>query len=324
MLASSFLWSACDNEIDLIAPYKEIGVIYGIIFASTDTIHKIRIQKAFLGEGNANQMAQVHDSTYYPDILDVQLQRIKDGSVISTIPLTRYTGPDKAEGVFPVTPNILYRTNGETIFRDSDYKIVVKNTVSGHEFSATTPIVDSMKITRPSRSPGSVITFSNPLYPYNVEFVTGVNGKVIHMTIRFHYGEEVIGTGIVESKYIDWEFPDVIVDDPSSTQSLRIEVEGEEFYQFVGQQLQADPNILRYAGTLDFIFNSGAEFLANYVSINEATTSILTTAPYYSNVVGGTGIFSSRYTQTVPNKSMDAPSKDLLLTSPHTSDLGFQ
>jgi hypothetical protein len=324
LLACTTFWSACDNEIELNAPYKEIGVIYGIIYASTDTIHRIRIQKAFLGDGNANTMAQVPDSTYYPDILDVQLQRIQNGNVTSSIPLIRYVGPDKDDGIFPVAPNVLYRTNGEPIYRDSEYKLHVKNTVTGHEFYASTPIVDSSKITKPSRSPSSLISFSNPLYPYNVEFTSGRNAKVVHMTVRFHYGEEVIGSGVVEQKYIDWEFPDELIANPEVPEPVKIQIEGEEFYEFVGQKITANSNVVRYVGTLDFIFASGAEFLANYVSINEATTSILTSAPYYSNVVGGTGIFSSRYTQTVPNKQLDPPSKDLLLTSPYTSNLGFQ
>src|SRR5687768_5241961 len=93
----SLLVSACDNEIELNAPYKEIGVIYGLINPAEDTV-RVRIQKAFLGEGNANVIAQITDSVYHPDILDVQMQRIQNGAVVSSFPLTRYIGPDKEPG----------------------------------------------------------------------------------------------------------------------------------------------------------------------------------------------------------------------------------
>ena len=93
----TFLVTSCDNEIELNAPYQEIGVIYGLINPAEDTL-RVRIQKAFLGEGNANVMAQVTDSTYYPDILDVEVQRIQNGAVISSFPMIRYIGPDKEPG----------------------------------------------------------------------------------------------------------------------------------------------------------------------------------------------------------------------------------
>jgi len=320
----SLFVSACDNEIELNAPYKELGVIYGLIDPSEDTL-SVRIQKAFLGDGNANQMAQITDSIYYPDILDVKIERIKNGSVISTFPLVRYIGPDKEPGEFPVAPNILYRTNGEEFFIDSDYRIVVKNTQSGHEFSSTTPVVDSMKIVRPTRSPSSLIQFSNPSYPYNVEYVTGKNGKVFTFTLRFWYTEEVAGSGNpADTSYIDWNFPSTTIANPDVIKTIKIPIDGEDFYKFVGQKILANSNVFRHDLGLDFIFMAGAEFLANYVSISQSTTSVLTTTPYYSNVIGGTGIFSSRYVQPIPNKQLDSPSKSLLQTSPYTSDLNFQ
>jgi hypothetical protein len=120
---------SCDNTIELEAPYQEIGVIYGLINPA-DSIHFVRIQKGYLGKGNALVMAQAIDSTYYPDILDVRLHRIKDGVELSSFPLTRFVGPDKPAGEFPSSPNILYKTNGEIIERDSEYKIVRMSTSS--------------------------------------------------------------------------------------------------------------------------------------------------------------------------------------------------
>lgn len=310
---------SCDNTIEMEAPYKEIGVIYGLLNPA-DSIQYVRIQKAFLGKGNANTMAQISDSSYYPDILDVRLLRIKNGSTLSSFPLTRFVGPPKDEGVFPSDPNILYKTNGETIFRDSEYKIVVTNTQTGHVFYAQTPIVDSIRVLRPNNS--ELIRWSNP-NPVTIEYIPTPNGKVYNLTIRFHYTEQDLSVGVTENKFIDWVFPNEIVDNPLNLSSIRREIDGEKFYEFVGQKLKAG-NYLRIAGNLDFIFTAGEKFLANYININSSSTTVLTTPPYYSNVTGGTGIFSSRYIQKLVNRQMDAASKDLLESSPYTSDLGFQ
>jgi hypothetical protein len=321
LLLSGVLFTvSCDNDIDLTAPYEEIGVIYGILDPS-DSIHNVRIQKAFLGEGNALVMAQVTDSLYYPDILDVRLHQIRNGVEITSFPLTRYIGPPKEPGDFPTTPNILYKTNGEVLARDSEYKIIVRNTQTGHIFQSSTPIVDSISVLRPTQNEKIKWANTNPVI---VEYVPTPEGKVYNLTIRFHFGEEEVGTGIVEQKSIDWVFPNEILINPNSVSTIRKEIAGENFYKFVDTKLQPGISIRRYAGKLDFIITAGAEFLANYIAINQSTTSILTTAPYYSNVDGGTGIFSSRYMQVTKDKEMDIPALDLLKTSPYTSDLGFQ
>ena len=119
-------------------------------------------------------------------------------------------------------------------------------------------------------------------------------------------------------------FQILLSSNPTFVETIRIPIEGEDFYKFLGENIPVNPSVFRTVSGLDFMFMSGAEFLANYVAISQSTTSVLTTAPYYSNVTGGTGIFSSRYIQVIPNKQLDAPSKSLLLTSPYTAALNFQ
>jgi hypothetical protein len=322
LAAGGLLFSACSNDIDLTAEFKETAVIYGLL-NPLDTVHYIRIQKAFLGDGNALVMSQNPDSVYYPDILDVQLQRIKNGVNISSFSLSRFVGPQKEPGTFPVTPNILYKTNGETIFRDSEYKLIVTNTQSGSVFTAQTPIVDTMRIVRPAVNNFNTITFATTA-PYKVEFAQANNARVYNLTVRFHYDEENIATAVITPKYIDWEFPNRLVTNPQNITAIEFPIYGEDFYKYVGQKLKVDPAVRRYAGNLDFFFIAGAEFLSNYITINQATTSILTSIPQYSNINGGTGVFSSRIKQASLDKPLSIPSKDLLITSPYTSALGFQ
>lgn len=319
LVGVALLTVSCDNTIDLEASYKEIGVIYGLLNPA-DSVHYVRIQKAFLGKGNANTQAQVFDSSYYPDILDVRLLRIKNGAVLSSFPLTRTVGPVKDPGLFPNTPNILYRSNGEDIFADSEYRIIVTNTQTGHEFFAQTPIVDSLRVLRPNNN--DTIRWASQ-FPQIVEYVPTANGKVYNLTIRFHFSEQDLSVGVAENKFIDWVFPNVVLTNPLSVSSIRDEIEGENFYKFVGQSLEPG-NFLRVAGKLDYIFTAGEEFLANYISINSSASTVLITPPYYSNVTGGTGIFSSRFIQKIPNKSMDAAAINLLKSSPYTANLGFQ
>ena len=58
---------SCNKELKVNANWKDVTVVYGLLDQTADTTF-IKVTKAFLGEGNALQFAQVPDSSNYPDI----------------------------------------------------------------------------------------------------------------------------------------------------------------------------------------------------------------------------------------------------------------
>ncbi|NDB35276.1 MAG: hypothetical protein EB023_08010, partial [Flavobacteriia bacterium] len=46
------LLSACNEKIDLVGDFKETAVVYGLL-DHADSLHYIKITRAFLGPGNA-------------------------------------------------------------------------------------------------------------------------------------------------------------------------------------------------------------------------------------------------------------------------------
>ncbi|HEX5002622.1 MAG TPA: hypothetical protein VFW78_08990, partial [Bacteroidia bacterium] len=264
----------------------------------------------------------VPDSTYYPDILTVKMERIKNGSVLQTFYLNRTVGPDKEPGTFPSSPNILYQTS-EQMFGDSEYKITVTNNETGYEMWSQTPLVDTVKILRPSVTSSQIISWTGQ-FPVSVEYGINAKAEVYNLIIRFKFTEESVSTGQITSKYIDWNYATEQVPDPNLISTISYAIEGESFYKFVAQKLNPDNTVVRHAGTLDFIVSAGAEVLANYISINSATSSVLTSIPQYTNVNNGLGIFSSRFVTTSPNKPMSAASIDSLKNGQYTYNLGFQ
>src|ERR1700722_992454 len=81
------LFIACNNKLNIDAPYKDITVVYGLL-DQNDSAHYIRINKAFLGIGNALTMAQQYDSINYPTgTLTVILKDFDVNGDSTTIPL---------------------------------------------------------------------------------------------------------------------------------------------------------------------------------------------------------------------------------------------
>src|ERR1044072_3856815 len=84
---AAVLFNSCSTDIDLLENYKPITVVYGLLDVH-DNVQYIKINKAFLGEGNALVMAQQSDSiNYKPGELTVQLQQLNPstGEVLQTI-----------------------------------------------------------------------------------------------------------------------------------------------------------------------------------------------------------------------------------------------
>jgi hypothetical protein len=71
LLKNSFLivlvaltFSACKNDVNLNAPYKEVPTIYAVLNPNED-VQMIRVNKVFLSETDANEVAKIADSVNY-------------------------------------------------------------------------------------------------------------------------------------------------------------------------------------------------------------------------------------------------------------------
>ena len=58
------LFSSCDTDVDLTAPYASTTVVFGLLDPQADT-QFVKITKTFLGDGNLNDYAMIRDSSEY-------------------------------------------------------------------------------------------------------------------------------------------------------------------------------------------------------------------------------------------------------------------
>src|SRR6185436_11919047 len=101
-VAYGIFLSSCSTEVDLLEEYKPITVVYCLLNTQDGTQY-IKVNKAFLGEGNALVMAQQSDSiNYQPGSIDVTLEKINPatGQVLQTITCDTTTQIPKDGGTF--------------------------------------------------------------------------------------------------------------------------------------------------------------------------------------------------------------------------------
>ncbi|MEO5571716.1 MAG: hypothetical protein ABIT08_13540 [Bacteroidia bacterium] len=307
--------NSCEADFNVTAPYKETTVVYGLLDAA-DSVQWVRINKTFLGEGDAYVMAQQPDSTNFPDILDVKLEAYNTaGTLIQTLMLKRDSSIQLEPGIFASSPNILYRTKpGEVIKQENKYKLVIYNRESGKTVTALTNVVDEMFINYPYQ--GIQFNWFNegedPNKYVQIKWATVPEGVVYQLTIRFHYDESnVTNPSDTVHKYIDWVFPEITTGSGQS-QNLSLQIQGNDFYKYISDNIKPENNIIRKIGHLDFNFTVGAEEFNTYIVVNQPPTGANQNIPQFTNIDGGIGIFSSRLNQSVKNIDMNTNCENLL------------
>lgn len=325
LITTTLVFSGCKNDLEVLAPYKETCIVYGLLNAA-DSTQYIRINRAFLGEQDASIMAQHPDSFNYPNILDVTLERWKNGSKLDSYSLERDSSINLEPGIFANTPNILYKTpQGKTIFSDSDYRLSIYNRVLGITTTSETMVLGKVNVLKPLVIPGNAIIIG--LYnvpPYNVRFATDPEAAGYNLTVKFNYAEAPVNnpTALV-SKTLELQLPN----EPNSgvgSSAKEYLLLPEDLFGLAASQIPVDNNLNRTFKSLTFVFTAAAQEFYTYSEVNQPPTGLVQSIPDYTNIINGKGIFSSRYTTVIPNVYLDNTTMDSLRNGSITQPLRFQ
>ncbi len=335
----------CSNKLEILAPYKEGIAVFGLL-NQNDAVQYIRIQRVFLGEGNALSMAQNPDSCYYkPGDLKVTLQRIKNGSQISVDnPASAAMEIVLTEAYVQTQPGIfnsnqlLYQTN-HTLYEDgSQYKLVIHSNKTGKDFSSSNVglIGDFSTTSVLSYAQQHSVLTQNPPYPNPIpavpivpsnkgvvicKFNSPVNAAVCGLTLRLYYTEYATA-GTPVSKYVDLGLGIQYLKSTQGSEEVDLTFSGDGMINDIANAIKVDPNVNhRTADSVHFILNGAGYDLSLYNQVN-SSTSLSQTKPTYTNINGGVGVFSCRKEYALLKKISDN-SKDRLADDPITCPLHF-
>jgi hypothetical protein len=320
--ALTVLFNSCKNDLKILAPYKESVSVYAILNAN-DRTNYIRINKIYLGEGNAYTMATVQDSVnYQKGVLDVTLERTYYGNPAppskSNSSLTKIILRDT---VFQLEPGAFHQTQrlwytNERLWPEGEYKLTIKNNKTGNVFTASTTMVDSLipTLTQPLRSPYYPVAYSpsNPPSYYQdlsaeslkrkIEFVSRPGVREYQLYARFHYIDST-ATGNIP-RYVDFPLPSATTQNLSGGEILEVNWYSGELFTFIYSKLiDATPNTLfRRAIKIDYVVTGGNQVFVDFLKVNAPSTSVAQDKPAYTNIDGGFGIFGSRCTFIAPKE----------------------
>jgi len=325
--------ASCSTDLDITGEKKEVLVAYGILDASTKTQY-IKINRAFLGDGNALEYSMIPDSTLYPYLLDVTLDIIKDGTVIKHYvadTVNIYKESDNFfTGYHPYYRLILddYTTNpfsGDTVWLNTDYtyRLTIVDPVTGNIYESEAPGMSKLSLTTPNPSAISLSFYTESIG--NIKFNSTLNGKLYEAKFLFHYYEVFDSNPSDTIEHVmEWTLGSVVSESILGNEALVIKYNNWDFYYQLQKKLEVRDDVTRFPGYMDVIVTVGAEDLNTYIDVNQPSNSIIQEKPTFSNITNGIGLFTSKYTYRRSKYKINSQTVQLLINGEYTNDLNFQ
>lgn len=351
------LLNSCSTEFDLVGEYQDRAVVYGLLDPNDNPAnggdgHLFRIQKTFLGQASAYDMALVPDSSYFP-YGSLKVNLVEYGSNGSQARFAMDTtsidnkdpgnpddddfdffggrqrlylsghdlDPSKEYGleilkIDPNTQDTVYRADARTaIVNASNFKFENPNSNS--------PVPQQMDIYN-----ASIQTFKD----YNMRFKTVANAPIYEVWLRFHYREVI--NGVETPKSILWLAARLDKLGTSGNQTTQVPLSGESIIRRIGEMVAANADAVRIIGIpgpfpnntrdLDVMVLMGGQNLADFIEINSTSnTSAVQDKPTYSNIDNGLGLFSSRTSSTYEGVYFSISTLNALESSQYTAGRNF-
>jgi hypothetical protein len=327
------VFSSCKNKLNINAPYKEVPTIYAVLNPQ-ETLQMIRVNKVFLGEGDANAMAQVSDSINYKagDLL-ITLERFVNGAQADATPTGNKQIITFRDSVIQANPGAFNTTQrvyvtSDRLFVTGQYLLTVKNIKTSKVFTARANALDSVNhnvsdlisyapfvkpyypvdlSTNPNPLDPSIFPdYSSPNVTYSPKFFPN-EAAIYTMTIRLHFFDSLNGDPNPNIskvfRHVDYNFSNKYMKDLrtfSNQKLFAFDFKGKEFMSSIAYSLSQMglPNTIigRKMYKMQAIAYSSSQEYVDFLQFSAPSLSIAQEKPIYSNFDNrdAMGIFTFR------------------------------
>ena len=306
--------NSCNEKIKLIGDFVETAVIYGLL-DQADSLHYIKINRAFIGPGNALEIAQIADSSYFTNV-DATISEYLNG-ILTRSWLLRDTILDNKD------PNGVFYAPEQKVY----YFKTMPTGFNGVIQTSTNPQMTSLN---PQAIYKIDIVINNGAFSVSgeTELVRGITSAAATQNFNFKFANnpgEYTSTGVTVSStgnsyvlntqlkmaFYEWEgntfseksfFWNLGEADVQPLSSKVFTANGETFYDLMKSNCTENSTITKrtFKGVTIKI-TGGAEELYNFIAVNKPSSGLAQSKPTYTNLTATNGkrvigIFSSRQT----------------------------
>ena len=307
--------NSCNEKIELIGDFVETAVVYGLL-DQADSLHYIKINRAFIGPGNALEIAQIADSNYFTNV-DATISEYLNGNLTRSWLLKDTILDNKdANGVFyapeqkvyyfktlPTKPNDVVNVDPlnpqlNSLNPQAIYKIDIVINNGAFSVSGETELVRG--ITSAAATQNFNFKFADNPGEYTSTGITVSstgNSYVLNTQLKIAFNEWEGNT--YSEKSFFWNLGEADVQ-PYSNKVFT--ANGETFYDLMKSNCTENSTISkRTLIGVTIKITGGAEELYNFIAVNKPSSGLAQSKPTYTNLTATNGkrvigIFSSRQT----------------------------
>jgi hypothetical protein len=312
---------SCNTDIEIAGEWENIPVIYSIL-DHNDAVHYVRINRVFLGNQSAYDMALQADSLIYNDTLDVKVHVYNDlNAYVRTltfqkVPMLKDSVNEHGQVVFAVNKHHVYQST-QTLpsGRDYTYKLVVTLPDGKEITSICHPLVGFSQT-----NPGNGQKYSLlPNRNFGPRFRLPKYSGGVKVNIYFHYYEFYNPDNYVRKTIM---MP-IKLTRLSAGSELSLSVKANDVINRFKTELTPPPaNMKRFIGKVDFEYVIADEDYAE--QLWNRNSSVNTEAMPITNIKGGFGIFASRNYLINKGYQPTDETREAFFTNSELRLLGFQ
>ncbi len=303
---------SCETEFSLNGDYELKPVVFGLL-DHTDSIHVIKITKAFLGDGDNLVYAQNPDSNYFNQVAAIvtEYDPLGDETGRSWDLQDSIVTGKSTDGIFYAPDQKVYFFYEKELDSKNTYKIEADLNEGAHSFTAETSMINGFGVPTTITNNSFKVRFAKNTVNADDDYLTWVfdlkngleNVGEIEVGYTFHWTEYYLDGTSESFSAKKFEYSETNLDRP-------IRINGIEFYNWIAQTIPDDIDNIDYrkADGVDLRISLAHTNLTQYMSVSEPVSGIAQVQPVYTNVEGGYGLFSSRLLYSLNDLPLDESS----------------
>jgi hypothetical protein len=331
--------ASCSTDVEINAPYETTAVVYGFVEPIEDTQY-VKINRTYLGEGNNAEYAAINDSTQFTSVVGT-VDKIVNGTTQESYDLEEMYVGNLEDGIFYTdSQKVFYWVPSGGIDDEALYRLNLDINEGEKTVTAETEVVGFVNFKQIFRNKvintngvslaNTAAVGQNVYNDLGIEWGVAENGKRYQVKLVFNYEEHTATDTTMRS--ISTTLGSIV--GQASDNAFNQIYNGENFYAFVENRLQDDPNendiVKRVAHGLEFHIVVADENLHTYMEVNEPASGIVNERPIYTNITNGYGLFASRNTTILNERNINGDpiilslnSEKELVFGPYTQDFKF-
>lgn len=319
----SLLIISCSTDFDVNADYEVIPIVYCVLDPTTEYQY-VKVNKAFLSDKPASEIAKISDSLFFNNV-NVVLREYRNAN---------FTGREwvfdkvedipKDQGFFASDRNTIYRKHIDfgNVDKDVEYEIIVNIENGQNIVKGRTKLVGGLIMSRPNDNTKD-ISLLNYKGSFDYKFFAGYHSNISQVSLTFNYIEVSNTDSVIKSVVL-----------PLSKEVLSLSYKNNEltrsfsignFYSMLMENIKPVENIKRYVkmpNSIEFQVVSADDNYYTYSQVSAPSSSIVQHKPIFTNLEGGYGLIASRYNKYTKVK-VSREMLDTIGYGIYTKNLGF-